>query len=109
MTSIQVPLKARFDNQDYGLFPNQFVNAKIVIEQLDQATAIPTDAVQYGNAGSFVFLVKPEDSKVQMQTVKTGIVDNGFTQIIEGLAVGDQVVTEGVDRLRNGSTVEIIQ
>lgn len=104
-----VKLKARFDNQDYGLFPNQFVNAKIVIEQLDQATAIPTDAVQYGNAGSFVFLVKPEDSKVQMQTVKTGIVDNGFTQIIEGLAVGDQVVTEGVDRLRNGSTVEIIQ
>lgn len=103
-----VKLKARFDNQDYRLFPNQFVNTIMVIEQVENALVIPTDAIQHGNAGSFVFLVSPEDNKVQMKTITTGIVDSGFTQILDGLALGDQVVIEGVDRFRNGSTVEII-
>ena len=69
---------------------------------------IPSDAIQYGNLGTFVFLINPEDNKVQMQTIQTGVVDNGTTQVIEGLKLGDKIVIEGVDRLRNGSTVEII-
>ena len=103
-----VKLKARFANQDYSLFPNQFVNARIIIERIENALVIPSDAIQYGNAGTFVFLINPEDNKVQMQTIQTGVVDNGTTQVIEGLKLGDKVVIEGVDRLRNGSTVEII-
>lgn len=109
VTTGTVKLKARFDNHDYSLFPNQFVNARIIIEQIDKATVIPSDAIQYGNAGTFVFLINPQDNKVQMHTIQTGLVDNGVTQVIEGLKLGDQVVIEGVDRLRNGSTVEIIQ
>lgn len=109
VTTGTVKLKARFDNRDYSLFPNQFVNARIIIEQIENATVIPSDAIQYGNAGTFVFLINPQDNKVQMQTIQTGVVDNGMTQVVEGLKLGDQVVIEGVDRLRNGSTVEIIQ
>ena len=103
-----VKLKARFANQDYSLFPNQFVNARIIIERIENALVIPSDAIQYGNLGTFVFLINPEDNKVQMQTIQTGVVDNGTTQVIEGLKLGDKIVIEGVDRLRNGSTVEII-
>ena len=103
-----VKLKARFANQDYSLFPNQFVNARIIIERIENALVIPSDAIQYGNVGTFVFLINPEDNKVQMQTIQTGVVENGTTQVIEGLKLGDKIVIEGVDRLRNGSTVEII-
>lgn len=102
-----VKIKARFDNAGHGLFPNQFVNALLFAERYEQSLSILTDAIQYGRQGTFVFLVH-DDMTVQQQDIKVGIVDSGYTQVIEGLSEGDRVVVEGVDRLRAGSKVEIV-
>ena len=102
-----VKIKASFDNSDYGLFPNQFVNAWLFVERYDNSLSILTDAIQYGRQGPYVFLVN-DDMSVKQQDIKVGIVDNGYTQVLEGLNDGDQVVIEGVDRLRAGSKVEIV-
>lgn len=102
-----VKIKARFDNANHGLFPNQFVNAWLYAQRYDNSLSVLTDAIQYGRQGSFVFLVN-DDMSVQQQDIKTGIVDSGYTQVTEGLAEGDRVVVEGVDRLRAGSKVEIV-
>ena len=106
-TTGSVKLKARFDNKDFQLFPNQFVNAKIIIAEQEAALVISNDAIQYGNFGPFVFVVQP-DNTVKTQNLVLGIVDNGFTQVESGLSADEQVVVEGLDRLRNGSKVEIL-
>ncbi|MDO5666903.1 MAG: efflux RND transporter periplasmic adaptor subunit [Alcaligenaceae bacterium] len=102
-----VKIKARFDNLNHGLFPNQFVNAWLYVQRYDNSLSILTDAIQYGRQGTFVFLVN-DNMTVQQKDIKVGIVDSGYTQINEGLSEGDRVVVEGVDRLRAGSKVEIV-
>ncbi|WP_159991623.1 efflux RND transporter periplasmic adaptor subunit [Pelistega ratti] len=106
-TTGSVKLKARFDNHDYQLFPNQFVNAKIILQQVDDAIVLSNDAIQYSDAGAYVYIVQ-EDNTIKTQTVQTGIVNEGYTQILSGLSLTDKVVIEGLDRLRSGSTVEIV-
>lgn len=102
-----VKIKARFDNKDYGLFPNQFVNVWLYAQHYDNSLSILTDAIQYGRQGAFVFLIK-DDMTVQQQEIQIGIVEGAYTQVLEGLVEGDRVVIEGVDRLRAGSKVEIV-
>lgn len=102
-----VKIKARFENADHGLFPNQFVNVWLYAQRHENSLSILTDAIQYGRQGKFVFLVK-DDMSVQQQDIQTGIVESGYTQVTEGLVEGDRVVIEGVDRLRAGSKVEIV-
>lgn len=98
-------LKAVFDNKDNALFPSQFVNIRLLVDTLPQQLVVPSEAIQHGQQGSFVFTMTP-DSRSKMVNVTTGIVlDNDLTQITSGLAEGDAVITQGTDRLQNGSAV----
>lgn len=103
-----IKLKANFSNEDERLFPNQFVNTRLKIRQVPQAIVISTDAIQNSSNGPFLFRVG-KDNTAEMVPVKLGVTDGIYTQILEGVALGEQIITEGVDRLRNGSKIEIIQ
>lgn len=103
-----VKLKARFDNKDYQLFPNQFVNAQIILSQLRDVLVLSTDAIQYGQEGAFVYVVQ-DDNTIKAQAISLGIVDSGMTQVLSGITDTDKIVIEGLDRLRNGAKVEIVQ
>ncbi|QKH36338.1 MdtA/MuxA family multidrug efflux RND transporter periplasmic adaptor subunit [Achromobacter pestifer] len=107
VTTGTLKLKARFENADDALFPNQFVNVRLHVLTRKDVTAIPTAAIQQGSAGAFVFLVQ-EDSTVQVRQVKLGAVNNGMVAVNEGLQPGDRVVVEGTDRLRAGAKVDVV-
>ncbi|MFI4891740.1 MAG: MdtA/MuxA family multidrug efflux RND transporter periplasmic adaptor subunit [Steroidobacterales bacterium] len=107
-TTGTVKLRAQFDNKDGKLFPNQFVNIQLLVTVLHDQITIPNSAVHQGAPNgtltSFVYLVNP-DSTVAVRPITTGIVDAEQVAVTKGLAVGDLVVTEGGDRLRDGATV----
>lgn len=107
VTTGTLKLKAKFDNADDALFPNQFVNVRLHVLTRKDVTAIPTAAVQQGSAGAFVFLVQ-QDNTIVVRPVKLGAINNGMVAVNEGLLPGDRVVTEGTDRLRAGAKVEIV-
>ncbi|CAB3916267.1 MdtA/MuxA family multidrug efflux RND transporter periplasmic adaptor subunit [Achromobacter deleyi] len=107
VTTGTLKLKAKFDNQDDALFPNQFVNVRLHVLTRKDVTAIPTAAIQQGSAGAFVFQVQA-DNTVQVKQVKLGAINNGMVAVNEGLQPGDRVVTEGTDRLRAGAKVEVV-
>ncbi|MBD9383285.1 MdtA/MuxA family multidrug efflux RND transporter periplasmic adaptor subunit [Achromobacter sp. ACM02] len=106
VTTGTLKLKARFENADDALFPNQFVNVRLHVLTRKDVTAIPTAAIQQGSAGAFVFLVQ-QDNTVQVRQLKLGAVNNGMVAVNEGLQPGDRVVVEGTDRLRAGAKVEV--
>lgn len=99
-----VSLKARFSNAKQWLFPNQFVNVKLVLDTLKNQVVVPTAAIQQGNAGAYVYLLEDEN-KVAVHSVQTGPSEGVFTVIEKGVRVGQQVVVDGVDKLRDGSTI----
>ncbi|HET9019487.1 MAG TPA: MdtA/MuxA family multidrug efflux RND transporter periplasmic adaptor subunit [Acetobacteraceae bacterium] len=99
-------LRAIFPNADEMLFPNQFVNARLLVNTLQGVVTVPTAAVQRGAPGAYVWLVKPDDT-VTVRPVRTGPVDGDHEQIIEGLQVGDRAVIDGTDRLREGAHVSV--
>ena len=101
-----IRLKAVFPNEDEGLFPNEFVNARILIRTLENAVTIPPSAVQLGAAGSFVFVVDAENV-ARKREVKTGISTGAVTVVESGLKAGETVVVDGVDRLRDGTKVRV--
>lgn len=101
-----VNLKAQFDNADRLLFPNQFVNVSLLVEQLHDVVVIPTAAVQRGAPGTFVYLVQGDDT-VAVRPVKLGPVDGEQVEILSGLAAGDRVVVDGTDKLRDGAQISI--
>ena len=102
-----VKLKARFANAGEGLFPNQFVNVRLRVETRQQATLIPSAAVQYGARGTFVFVVG-QDDKVQLRDVRIAASDGATSLVEEGVKVGERLVLEGTDRLKDGSEVQVI-
>lgn len=105
-TTGTVKLKAQFPNPEGLLFPNQFVNVRMVVNTLKDATVIPTAAVQRGAQGTIVYVVK-EDKTVNMRPVKLGPAEGERTAVESGVAPGEVVVTDGVDRLREGAKVEV--
>ena len=105
-TTGTVRFRAVFDNTDGKLFPNQFVNIRLLVETLRGVETVPQSAVQQGEPGTFVYLVRP-DNTVHVQPVKLGPSDNGKVQVVSGLQDGDQVVTDGADRLREEAKVTI--
>jgi multidrug efflux system membrane fusion protein len=107
-TTGTVKLRARFANDDIGLFPNQFVNVRMKLDTLRDATVIPSAAVQRGGQGMFVYVVK-DDQTASVRPVKLGPVDGQRIAIAEGLSPGEIVVIDGVDRLRDGAAVEVTQ
>ena len=105
-TTGTIKLRATFPNTDEALFPNQFVNARLLVRTIAGATIAPVAAIQHGAPGTFVFLVKP-DGTVAVQKVETGGAEGDRVQIESGLKAGDVVVVDGADRLRDGSKVRI--
>lgn len=101
-----VKLKARFANRDEALFPNQFVNVRLLAQTLAQVLVIPANAVQRGSQGSFVYVLDGEN-RVSMRSVTLGVNAEERVQVLAGLAAGERVVTEGVDRLRDGMQVKV--
>ncbi|MGF6740979.1 efflux RND transporter periplasmic adaptor subunit [Paraburkholderia atlantica] len=100
-----VTLRATFANDDEALFPNEFVNVKLLVDMMQNAVLVPTAAVQSGAPGDFVYLVNP-DSTVSVHKVKLGPSDGRNTVIESGLAAGNQVVTDGTDRLNDGAKIQ---
>lgn len=100
-------IKARFTNEEQKLFPNQFVNVKMQVETLQDAVVIPTAALQMGNEGHYVWVLS-EDNKVSKHTVTVGMQDSQQVVIESGLAANTKVITDGVDKLTDGTTVEVV-
>jgi membrane fusion protein, multidrug efflux system len=106
-TTGTIKLKAIFENHDNKLFPNQFVNVRLKVDTLRDATVMSTAAVQRGSIGAFAYVVK-EDKSVIVKTLKLGPTDGDNVAVLEGLLPGELAVTVGGDKLREGSKVEII-
>ena len=105
VTTGSVRLKARFENPAQALFPNQFVNVRLQVSVNEQALLLPADAIQFGTNGRFVWQIK-EDDTVVIQPIEVMGSDGTSSMLRSGLAAGDWVVVEGVDRLRTGSKIE---
>jgi multidrug efflux system membrane fusion protein len=99
-------LKAVFDNTDGLLWPNQFVNVHLLLDVKKDAVTIPVAAVQRGNQGTFVYVVKP-DKSVEARPIQTGVTEGDIAQIQSGLQAGELVVTDGQDKLQKDSKVEV--
>lgn len=107
-TTGTIKLKARFANQDDALFPNQFVNARLLVDTQQNAVVIPAAALQMGNEGNFVWVLN-DQNKVSKHTVVPGIQNSQQVVISAGLSAGDRVVTDGIDRLTEGASVEVVE
>ncbi len=107
-TTGTLKLKAQFDNQERTLFANQFVNIKMHLDTLKAATLAPTAAIQRGTDGAFVFVLK-DDNSVTTRQVKTGPIDGDLIAISEGLSPNEKLVIDGMDKLRDGSRVNVVK
>jgi membrane fusion protein, multidrug efflux system len=105
-TTGTVKLKALFPNQKNELFPNQFVNARLLVETKKDAIVVPAAAIQRGAQGTFVYLVKA-DKTVAIRPVTLGVTQADDVSIAAGLEAGELVVVDGAERLRDGSKVEV--
>ncbi|MBD0704242.1 MdtA/MuxA family multidrug efflux RND transporter periplasmic adaptor subunit [Pseudomonas sp. E141] len=107
ITTGTLKFKARYDNRDQSLFPNQFVNVHLLADTLKNVVLAPTAAIQFGTNGTFVYALDG-DKKVTIRKLKIGASDGEHTVVTEGLAAGDRVVLEGTDRLKEGSEVDVV-
>jgi multidrug efflux system membrane fusion protein len=105
-TTGTVKLRALFQNENESLFPNQFVNVKLLVDTISDATIAPAAAVLVGAPGPYVYIANP-DATVSARPVKLGPEDGDRVAIREGLAPGDKVVVDGVDRLRDGVKIRV--
>jgi len=106
VTTGTIRLKARFPNSEGKLFPNQFVNVRMVVDTRRGVVTIPSAAIQRGAQGTVVYVVK-DDGTVTVRPVTTGPTEGTTIAIEQGLQAGERVVTDGIDRLREGSKVEV--
>jgi len=98
-----VKLKAQFSNENNALFPNQFVNVKLLVKQLQNAVVVPTAAIQHGTQNAFVYVAN-KDNTVSMKTVTTSTAIENET-VVTGLSAGQAVVVEGADKLTDGAKI----
>ena len=101
-----VRAKARFANARNALFPSQFVNVRILVDTLKDAVVVPVTALRHGPNGDFVYILN-DDRTVSQVTVVQGIATADTVQITKGLDVGERVITEGGDRLKDGAKVSL--
>ena len=106
VTTGTIKMRSTFDNPKGVLFPNQFVNVRLLVDTMTGATLAPNAAIQLGASGDFVYLLK-DNSTVAKRDVAIGPTDGKHTVITSGLTGGDKVVIDGVDRLRDGAKVKI--
>ena len=101
-----VKLKAQFPNADFALFPNQFVNTRMLIDVRRQVVIVPSAGIQRGTQGTFVYVIKP-DGTVSLRLITVGKVQGEDVEILSGLQAGEVIVTDGADKLRDGGKVEV--
>jgi membrane fusion protein, multidrug efflux system len=97
-------LRADFANPNNKLFPNQFVNVRLLVQLKQGVTLVPTAVVQHNTTNTYVFLVKP-DSTVTVRNITVGTVEGDESEVTSGLNAGDELVMTGVDKLTEGSKV----
>ncbi len=105
-TTGTVKLRAEFDNKDSALFPNQFVNVRVLVDTLHDTAVVPTSAIQRGAPGTFVYVVNA-DTTVSVRKVELGPVDGERIAIKSGLKTGERVVIDGADKLKDGIKVTL--
>jgi multidrug efflux system membrane fusion protein len=103
-TTGTVKLRAQFDNKDGTLFPNQFVNTRLLVKTLNGVTLVPTAAIQHNGQVSFVYVVA--NGAASVRNVTTGVTDGGMTAV-EGINPGEWVATSSFEKLQNGSKVVV--
>ncbi len=107
VTTGTIKMRATFANPDGVLFPQQFVNVRLLVDTMTGVTLAPNAAIQLGASGDFVYLLD-DNSTVSKRDIATGPADGKHTVITSGLAAGDKVVIDGVDRLRDGAKVKVV-
>ncbi|MBO0755077.1 MAG: MdtA/MuxA family multidrug efflux RND transporter periplasmic adaptor subunit [Bradyrhizobiaceae bacterium] len=103
----QVKLRAQFTNDDLALFPNQFVNVRLLVDTLHDATLVPGAAIQRGAQGTFVYIVNSSDNTVSVRPVVLGPGSSERVSVRSGLSPGDRVVIDGADKLREGAKIAL--
>ncbi|HLJ00580.1 MAG TPA: efflux RND transporter periplasmic adaptor subunit [Bradyrhizobium sp.] len=103
-TTGTIKLRAQFSNQDRSLYPNQFVNIRLLLDTHKDVTTISTAGIQRGVPGTFVYLVN-DDSTVSVRPVKLGVTDGDRVEVLSGLAPGERIVIDGADKLRDGAKI----
>jgi multidrug efflux system membrane fusion protein len=102
-----VRAKARFENTDNKLFPSQFVNLRLQVRTIEGAIVVPVNALRHGANGDFVYVLNPQARTVALRTVTRGQATGDKVQVATGLKAGEQVITEGADRLKDGAKVTL--
>jgi multidrug efflux system membrane fusion protein len=105
-TTGTVKLKALFQNTDNALFPNQFVNARLLVSTIHNTVLVPNTAIQHSPESAFVYVVKP-DNTVEVRNVEVQAAEKDQSAIARGLTAGEVVVTDGVDKLQPGAKVAL--
>ncbi|MDB4957398.1 MAG: putative Co/Zn/Cd efflux system rane fusion protein [Myxococcales bacterium] len=103
-TTGTVKLRAVFDNKDAALFPNQFVNTKLLVSTVKQATVVPSSAIQRNGTATFVYVIQAE--RAHVRHVKTAVTDGDLTQV-EGIAPGTVVANSSFEKLQDGSRIQL--
>src|SRR3984885_1937838 len=106
-TTGTIRLRAQFSNDERLLFPNQFVNIRLLLDTHKDVTTMSTAGIQRGAPGTFVYLVNTADSTVSVRPVKLGVTDGDRVEVLSGLAPGDRIVIDGADKLRDGAKIVI--
>jgi len=105
-TTGTIKLRAQFANETKTLFPNQFVNVRLLVDTHKDVTVMPTAAIQRGAPGTFVYLIN-SDNTVSVHLVLLGVTDGNRVEVRSGLAPGDLVVIDGADKLRDGAKISM--
>ena len=105
-TTATLKFKAQFENEDLSLFPNQFVDAELLIDTRRGAVIVPTAAIQRSPQSTFVWVVRP-DNTTEVRDIATGVVDGDNIEVMHGVDAGDRVVIDGIDKLQQDSRVTV--
>jgi len=105
-TTGTIKLRAQFSNDNRALYPNQFVNIRLLLDTHKDVTTMPTAGVQRGVPGTFVYLINA-DSTVSVRPVKLGVTDGERVEVVSGLTPGDRIVIDGADKLRDGAKINV--
>ncbi len=102
-----VKAKARFPNENFKLFPSQFVNVRLLLRTIKDTIVVPVTALRHSAKGDFVYVLNMEDRTVELRTVTRGQGTVEKIEITSGLKLGEKVITEGADRLKDGAKVTL--
>jgi multidrug efflux system membrane fusion protein len=105
-TTGTIKLRAQFPNETEVLYPNQFVNIRLLLDTHKDVTTMPTAGVQRGVPGTFVYLINA-DNTVSVRPIKLGVTDGDIVEVTSGLAPGDRIVIDGADKLRDGAKINV--